>query len=87
MHVDPAFQRRGVGSRIIREAIGVMKSEYGCNTIRLDRTELVQKAVDFYHSIGFVSEPGKQYFMYEGQLKPFPTMKFTLTGENLRKIL
>ncbi len=51
MAVDPAFQRRGIGAALVREALGHIKAQGGevlwCNAREI--------ALDFYRALGFES--------------------------------
>jgi GNAT superfamily N-acetyltransferase len=60
MNVDPALQRKGIGSKLIEYAKTVAKAG-GYKAIRLDAFEAAPWAVAFYPSCGFV-ERGRTVF-------------------------
>jgi ribosomal protein S18 acetylase RimI-like enzyme len=78
MYVHPQYQRQGIGRRLIIEAIRIMKQDYKCQQISLETASFIEKAVEFYKSIGFEGQSGAPYKMFPEQTKPFPTIELTL---------
>jgi ribosomal protein S18 acetylase RimI-like enzyme len=58
--VDPSFQRRGLGRRIMTEAERLLHG-FGCPKINLQIRRDNQQAIDFYERIGFSEDAVVSY--------------------------
>lgn len=56
MYVKPAFQQKGIGARLLHEAI-LLAKEYGYKKIRLDTLSNMTPAIDLYKKVGFYEIP------------------------------
>lgn len=56
MYVKPAFQQKGIGARLLHEAI-LLAKEYGYKKIRLDTLSNMTPAIKLYKNVGFYEIP------------------------------
>ena len=60
MYVKPAFQKRGIGKKLLEEAV-LLASQSGYNKIRLDTLSNMTPAIDLYKRNGFYEIPAYYY--------------------------
>lgn len=60
MYVQPAFQHKGIGTGLLKEAIGLAK-KYGYKKIRLDTLNNMLPAIELYKKNGFYEIPAYYY--------------------------
>jgi len=60
MYVKPAFQKRGIGKKLLEEAV-LLASQSGYKKIRLDTLSNMTPAIDLYKRNGFYEIPAYYY--------------------------